>query len=252
MNYTERQRASARVLAGASIVLVKHLLFGWFLVTILARKAIDIIKIPVETKILVEIKPPPPETPLLPPPEFAPPPPVFVPSPEVRITAPWSIAPTITAATLVAPPAQVTISQPVGQAAPPHAPVAPTVRVALPAPAVPMRTAPSLDFNQCAKPEYGAAAVRAGVSGTVVVSFVMDARGGVSETPIERTAGASREHKMLDRWTAGPLDRRRGHQMPWPARDGRWHARVAARRRRIRLEARMSGPAFVTWALPEA
>ena len=52
MNYTERQRAPARVLAGAGIVLVMHLLLGWALVTSLARKVIDVIKAPVETRVI--------------------------------------------------------------------------------------------------------------------------------------------------------------------------------------------------------
>ena len=62
MNYTERQRAPARVPAGAGIVLVLHLLLGWAWVTSLARKVIDVIKAPVETRVIEEVKPPPPET----------------------------------------------------------------------------------------------------------------------------------------------------------------------------------------------
>jgi periplasmic protein TonB len=210
MNYTERQRAPARFPVGAGIVLVMHLLLAWALVTSLARKVFDAIKAPVETKIIEDVKPPPPETPPPPSPEFAPPRPVFVPAPELRITVSPRIAPTITATTTVAPPAPVTIS-PVVQAAPSSSsPAASTVRVALPAPAMPTRTAPSLDFNQCAKPEYGAAAVRAGVTGTVVVSYAMDTRGSVSETKVERSAGASPEHKILDRWTVDAVINCRG------------------------------------------
>ena len=62
MNYSDRQRAPARVLAGAGIVLVMHLLLGWALMTSLARKVIDVIRAPVETEIIEEVKPPPPET----------------------------------------------------------------------------------------------------------------------------------------------------------------------------------------------
>lgn len=74
----------------------------------------------------------------------------------------------------------------------------------------PAKTAPSLGFNKCEKPEYNAAATRAGVTGTVVVSYVMDIDGHISETRIERSAGASREHKILDRLTVEAVTRCRG------------------------------------------
>lgn len=212
MNYTEQQRTPAHDLVGAGIVVVMHLVLGWALLTSLASKVVDVIRAPVETKIIEELKPPsPPETPPPPPPEFAPPRPAFVPPPEVRITVPAPIAPTITATIAVAPPAPVTISPVLSAALPvPAATAAPAVRAALPAPAVPTRTAPSLDFNKCEKPEYGAAAARAGVTGTVVVSYAMDTHGGISETKVERSAGASREHKMLDRLTVDAIIRCRG------------------------------------------
>jgi protein TonB len=207
MNYAQHQRAPIRHLVGFGVVAAMHLLLGWALVTGLARKVVDVIVAPVETKIIEERKPPPlPEEPPPPPPEFAPPPPpAYVPPPEVRIAAPPP-APTITAITAVPPPAPVAITPvlPPEPAAPPSPPVA---AVAPPAPA---RTAPSLDFNKCDKPSYNAATTRAGVMGTVVVSYVMDTNGRISETRIERSAGPTREHKMLDRLTVEAIVQCRG------------------------------------------
>src|SRR5258708_379834 len=98
------------------MVVVLHLLMGYALVSGLARKAIDVIKQPIETKIIEEIKKPPPDTPPPPPPKLALPPPPFIPPPEINIQAPAQTAPTITTVTTVKPPppvaAPVTAPQP--------------------------------------------------------------------------------------------------------------------------------------------
>jgi protein TonB len=207
MNYAQRQRAPIRHLVGFGVVAAMHLLVGWALVTGLARKVVDVIVAPVETKIIEEHEPPPlPELPPPPPPAFAPPPPpAFVPPPEVRIATPPPPAPTITAITTAPPPAPVAITPVL-----PPEPVAPSAPVARLAPPAPARTAPSLDFNKCEKPSYDPATTRAGVMGTVVVSYVMDTDGHISETRVERSAGSTREHKMLDRMTVDAITRCRG------------------------------------------
>ena len=209
MNAAQLRRTPVH-LAGVTIVVGMHLLLGWALVSGLAHKVVDAIKNPVETRIIEELKPPPPERPL-PPPEFAAaPPPSFVPPPEVRIAPPPTPAPTISAITTVAPTA--TTIAPALPAAP-VAPAAAPAPAALPVPpalAPPSRTAPSLDFNSCEKPTYDAATMRAGVTGTVVVGYAMDTQGNISEARIERSAGASREHKMLDRLTIAAVTRCRG------------------------------------------
>src|SRR5258708_33011209 len=102
------------------MVVVLHLLMGYALVTGLARKAIDVLKQPIETKIIEEIKKPPPDTPPPPPPKLALPPPPFIPAPAIHIQAPGQAAPTITTA-----PAGKTPPVPV---APPPAPVQPYTR----------------------------------------------------------------------------------------------------------------------------
>jgi protein TonB len=94
------------------------------------------------------------------------------------------------------PPAPVTIGPP---PAPSTTPSVATAPAAPPAP--PARTAPKLDFNACAKPEYNAATRRADAQGTVIVTYTMDTTGTISEARVEKSSGMSREHKMLDRMT---------------------------------------------------
>ena len=98
MDFAQQQRSPGRHLLGFGIVVALHLLLGWALVTGLAQRMIEVIKAPIETKIIEEQKPPPPPPPenLPPPPKFAPPPPSFVPPPEVNVNPPPTLAPTIT------------------------------------------------------------------------------------------------------------------------------------------------------------
>ena len=195
LDYAEQQRAPGKHAVGIGIVLGLHLLLGWALVNGLAQRMIEVIKAPIETKIIEEVKPPPPPPPenLPPPPKFAPPPPSFVPPPEINVNPPPTPAPTITTTQVAPPPAPVAIAPP-----PPPVAVAPAPP---PRPAAPARTEPKLDFNVCNKPEYNAAARRAEAQGSVVVVFTMDTSGNISEASVEKSAGPSREHKMLDRLT---------------------------------------------------
>ncbi|MBK6788368.1 MAG: energy transducer TonB [Rubrivivax sp.] len=152
---------------------------------------IEVIKAPIETKIIEEVKPPEPPPPenLPPPPKFAPPPPSFVPPPEVNVAPPPTPAPTITT-TQVAPPVtpmRITPAPAVAASAPP-------------APRAPARTEPRIDFqNACERPEYNAAARRAEAQGSTTILFTMDTTGQISEATVEKSSGPSREHKMLDR-----------------------------------------------------
>ncbi|MBE0548923.1 MAG: energy transducer TonB [Rubrivivax sp.] len=156
---------------------------------------IEVIKAPIETKIIEETKPPPPPPPenLPPPPKFAPPPPSFVPPPEVNVNPPPTPAPTITTTQVVPPPAPVRITPP----APPV--VAPPAPAPAP-PRVPVRTEPRIDFqNVCERPEYNAAARRAEASGSTTILYTMDTTGQIAEATVEKSSGPTREHKMLDR-----------------------------------------------------
>ena len=200
MDFAQTQRNPGRHAVGFGVVVAMHLLLGWALVTGLAQRMVQVIKAPIETKIIEETKPPPPPPPenLPPPPKFAPPPPSFVPPPEVVVNPPPTPAPTITTTTVAPPPMPVTIAPP----PPPVAVVAPPApKPAPPPPAAPVRTEPRLDFNVCEKPEYNAAARRAEAQGTVVVVYTMGTDGVISDATVEKSAGTSREHKVLDRLT---------------------------------------------------
>ena len=193
MDFAEQQRTPGKHVVGIGIVLAMHLLLGWALVSGLAQRMVEVIKAPIETKIIDEVKPPPPPPPenLPPLPKFAPPPPSFVPPPEVNVNPPPTAAPTITTTTVAPPPAPVAIAPP-----PVQAPPAPP-----PPPRAPVRTEPRLDFNVCEKPDYNAAARRAEAQGTVVVVYTMDTNGVIGQAEVEKSAGPTREHKMLDRLT---------------------------------------------------
>lgn len=103
MDFAQQQRNPAKHLAGLTFVALLHIFIIWALVNGLATKVIDVLKKPIETKIIEEVKPPPPPEPKLPPPPklLAPPPP-YIPPPEVQIQQP-QIAPTITTQSNQAP-----------------------------------------------------------------------------------------------------------------------------------------------------
>jgi protein TonB len=198
VDFAQAQRNPGKHVVGIGVVLALHLLLGWAMVTGLAQRVVDVIRAPIETKIIEETKPPPPPPPenLPPPPKFAPPPPSFVPPPEVNVNPPPTPAPTITVTREAPPPAQVVVAP-----APPPPP--PVVAVAPPAPPrEPVRVPPRLHFGtDCEKPEYNAMARRAEAQGEVVVRFTADTTGRITEAVVEKSAGPTREHKMLDRLT---------------------------------------------------
>ena len=196
MDYAEQQRNPGRHLIGISVVLVLHLILGWAIMNGLAQRLVEVIKSPLETKIIEEIKPPPPPPPenLPPPPKFAPPPPSFVPPPEVNVNAPPSMAPTITTTQVAPPPAPVTVTPAPAVIAPP----APPRVAAKPAIANARDCAPTGD-------DYPAAAKRAEATGTTRVRFSVGADGKLAGAEVLRSAGSSREHKMLDRVAVSKL-----------------------------------------------
>ena len=187
MNYAEQQRNPGKHAVGIGIVVVMHILLGWALLNGLARTVIDVIKGPIETKIIEEAKPPPPPPENLPPPpKFAPPPPSFVPPPEVIVNAPPTPAATITTTT-VAPPPSATV-------------IAPTA----PAPPAPARVAarPAIgNVASCAPgpDDYPGVAIKEEATGTTRVRFTVDAAGKLGGAEVVKSAGASRAHKALDR-----------------------------------------------------
>ena len=195
MDFAEQQRNPGKHAIGFGVVVALHLLMGWALVSGLAQRMVEVIKAPIETKIIEEVAPPPPPPPenLPPPPKTAAPPPSYVPPPEINIAPPPTPAPSITVTRDAPPPTPVrVVPQQSAAVAPTPAPVAPPA---------PKRVEPRLDFNVCEKPDYNAAARRAEAQGTVVVRFTMDVNGVINEAEVEKSAGPTREHKMLDRLT---------------------------------------------------
>jgi protein TonB len=168
MDFSQQQQSSRRVMSFGFVVLL-HLLIGWALVSGLAKKVVEVVKGPIEVKVIEEIikKPPPPPEVLPPPPKVAAPPPPFVPPPEVQIATPPP-APTITAVTPEAPPA-------------PQAPViAKPVETAPPAPPPAVRSAAVVcpNYRQImAEVPYPREALLEGLQGEVVIQFTVAANG---------------------------------------------------------------------------
>ncbi|HDR9151692.1 energy transducer TonB [Burkholderia vietnamiensis] len=99
-----------RRFGGIAIAIGLHLVLIWVLVNGLATRVVEIVQQPIETRIIVPVKPPPPPPPkpvekVVSKPRVAPPPPPFVPPPEVHVQAPPQ--PTITHQAAPAPSAPV-------------------------------------------------------------------------------------------------------------------------------------------------
>ncbi len=180
MSYAQPQGNSNRRLTGLTVVVVFHALMGYALVNGLARKIVEVVTQPLETKIIEEVKPLPQEKPPPPPPpRLAAPPPPYIPPPEVQVQVPQT-APAITAITSI---------KPTGPVAPPGqrfaaAPAAPR--------AGPVRTAPVVDARACDKPEYPPAALRSQETGIVQLAFLIDVDGTAVESKVERSSGSRR------------------------------------------------------------
>jgi protein TonB len=186
VNFAESQRNPGKHPTGLIIVIIMHVLLAYAIVSGLGKRVIEKVMV-TETK-LVEAPPPPPPPPpkdLPPPPKALPPPPVYVPPPPVDVPPP-PLAPAITTTTIVPPPpAEVRVQ------APTPAPPAPAVSRA--SPPIIKATDPSC------RPDYPAAALRAGATGVSHIRFAIDANGKVTGAEIIQSAGGTREHKMLDR-----------------------------------------------------
>jgi periplasmic protein TonB len=158
---------------GFAFVVGFHILLVWGLMNGLARKAVELLPAPIETKIIEEIKPPA-EEPPPPKPEFEPPPPPYVPPPEISIAAPVQATTAITQTTAVKP------------------------QVAAPAPKKSVRVPPRIDLKgssrACKEPEYPAASERLGESGTSGISLLIGADGKVQQSKVDASSG----HKRLD------------------------------------------------------
>ena len=119
MDYSRSRSDPRSHLVGIVVVVLLHVGVAYALVTGLAKKVIYVVRAPVETRVIEEIKkPPPPEVVLPLTPRLEAPAPSFIPPPEVRVAAPPPVQNTITVTTLTPPPADTPVA---------IAPVAPTV-----------------------------------------------------------------------------------------------------------------------------
>jgi protein TonB len=172
MDFARQQRNPTRHVVGITFVVLLHALVIYALFTGLARKAVEVIKKPIDAKIIEEIKlppPPPPPKPVQQQPqrvEVAPQP--YVPPPDIQVPT-TQTAPTITAVTTEAPtqPYVIAPPAPVVEAPPAPPPPRPAVRRGI------ARIAGE-------DPTYPREAIRAGVvKGHVVVRLQVDERGHV-------------------------------------------------------------------------
>lgn len=127
MGYDYKPKGGSRQGVGFIIVVLLHLLIGYALVSGLARKAVEVVKKPIQMAVLPEIELPPPPPPPPPPkiekiqdvPKVQAPPPPFVPPPDIAPPV-QQTAPVIQAVQSEPPKAPPVIAPP-----PPPAPPAP-------------------------------------------------------------------------------------------------------------------------------
>jgi protein TonB len=185
MNYAEQQRNPGRHAVGITVVVLLHVLIVYALVTGLARTVIEVVKGPIDVKVIEEVikKPPPPPDVVPPPPKMAAPPPPFIPPPEINIAPPPTPAPAISAITQEAPPAP---QAPVIQKAPPAPP---------PAPAVQSARVVCPNYTQVMSSiSYPREAIKDNREGEVVIEFTITASGEVKDAEIKSTS-----HRVFNR-----------------------------------------------------
>lgn len=187
MDFARQQRNPARHLTGITVVVLLHVVVVYALVTGLARTVVEVVKGPIDVKVIEEIikKPPPPPEVVPPPPKMAAPPPPYMPPPEVNIAQP-SQAPTITAVTQEAPPAPqaMVIQKPV------ETPPAPAVRSA--------RVACPNYVEVMSSIAYPRDALRQNLEGEVVIEFTVTSNGQVKDAVIKSSTNRVFNRPSMD------------------------------------------------------
>jgi protein TonB len=188
--YVYQESSPSRRLTGIAIVALLHVVIIYALINGLGRQVVEVLRGPVETKLIEEVKPPPPDVPLVPPPLTAPPPP-YIPPPDIQVRQPVSER-AITAVVREKP------------AEPPPA--------VTPAPE-PVRTKATVEVGKsCRVPEYPQASKLLSESGTSVLRFLVDVDGRVLESQVESSSGyprldeAARTALSLCHFKAGTAD----------------------------------------------
>jgi len=179
MDFARQQRNPARHLIGIGGVLLLHILIIYALLSGLARKVVEVVKGPIEVKVIEEVvkKPPPPEV-LPPPPKVAAPPPPFIPPPEIQIATPPTPAPAITAVTQEAPtaPQAPVIQKPVETAPAPPPPAIRSAAVVCP------------NYREVmGSITYPREALLENIEGEVVIEFTVAANGQIRD-PVIRSS----------------------------------------------------------------
>lgn len=187
MDFTQDGKKPSKNVVGISVVVLLHAALVYALLTGLARKVVEVIQQPVETKIVEEIKPPapppPPAKPVPPPPKTVAPPPPFVPPPEVKVQ-PQPQVNVIAAVTNVKP---STPDLPTSTAQPSPAAAGP---------ATPSHTSAKVAGN-CEKPAYPRSSLQNEEEGVVNVKLSIGADGNVLDAVVEKSSG----FRDLDRAT---------------------------------------------------
>jgi len=180
MDFAQQQRNPTRHLVGVGGVILLHVLIVYALITGLARKVVEVVKGPIDVKVIEEVikKPPPPPEVIPPPPKMQAPPPPFVPPPEVVIAQPPP-APTITAVTPEAPPA-------------PQAPAivkAPEAPPAPPQPAIRSAQVVCPNYREVMQSiTYPREALLDNIEGEVVIEFTVATNGSIRDAVIKSSS----------------------------------------------------------------
>lgn len=176
MKFAAQRHYSASRFSGIGFVALLHVVLIYVLVNGLASKVYEVIRKPIETRIVEEVKPPPakPAIILPPPPKFAPPPP-FIPPPEVAV--PVQSPQTVVAQRSATPqPQAAPMPAPAVAAAPAH-----TVRTE-----VGVVCPNSQQVRQSM--QYPREAQRNNITGDVLVEFVVDAHGNMQDVQVVKSA----------------------------------------------------------------
>lgn len=182
MEYVVRQQRSASRYVGIGFVAVLHAALVYMLLNGLGSKVVDVIRQPIETRVIQDEPPPPPPPPAIPlppPPKLAAPPPPFIPPPEVSVQPPPVAQNTITA--------QSTTAEPSTRAVPP----APLASVPATSQAVNVGVVCPNSTQVRASIKYPREAQRNNITGEVVVTFTVGPDGAVKDLQITKSAAPS-------------------------------------------------------------
>lgn len=180
--------------AGLVVVVGVHALLVWALAEGLGQKVVEAIRPPLDTRVLPDLQepPPPPPQPDLPQPRMAAPQQPQIPIPIVPMP-PTPIDHGITASHEVAP---LTTEWPSSSAG--AQPTSPSGSAAAPT----LAARPAIaDLRACAPTgdDYPPLARRVEATGTTRLRFTVSATGALTRSEVARSAGATREHRLLDK-----------------------------------------------------